>query len=55
VLPPHLHPAFLEEVGRVYGRTSSYVHLTPSQLKESIAAVDADRTAGKESAADIQG
>jgi hypothetical protein len=53
MLPEDLRPAFIEEVGRLYGFTSGYVHLTPAQIQERIAAVDAGRTAGKESAADI--
>lgn len=54
MLPEDQRDGFAEEVGRVYGLTSSYVHLTPSQIRERIAAVDAGRTAGKESAADIE-
>lgn len=52
-LPEELHEAFTEEVGRIYGLTSNYVHLTPSQIQERIAAVEAGRTAGNESAEDI--
>jgi hypothetical protein len=54
LLPENLRGAFIEEVGRVYGLTSRYVHLAPEQILERIAAVDAGRTAGKESAADIK-
>lgn len=53
LLPETLREPFGEEVGRIYGLTSSYVHLTPQQLQERIAAVDAGRTAGKESPEDI--
>ena len=53
MLPDGMGEAFTEEVGRLYGLTSSYVHLTPSQIQERIAAVDAGKTAGKESAEDI--
>lgn len=45
---------FIEECGRIYGLTSSYVHLTPAQLNERIAAVDAGRTSGKESKEDLE-
>lgn len=54
LLPDGLKKPFEEEVGRVYGLTSNYVHLTPVQIQERIAAVDAGRTAGKESAADVE-
>lgn len=54
MLPEALRESFGDEVGRVYGLTSSYVHLTPQQIQERIAAVDAGRTAGKEDAADIE-
>lgn len=54
MLPEELRESFGDEVGRVYGLTSSYVHLTPQQIQERIAAVDAGRTAGKEDAADIE-
>ena len=53
MLPDGMGESFTEEVGRLYGLTSSYVHLTPSQIQERIAAVDAGKTAGKESAEDI--
>jgi hypothetical protein len=42
-----------EEIGRVYGATSKYVHLSRSQIVERIARVDAGRTAGWESTEDI--
>ena len=54
LLPDNLQDAFREEVGRVYGLTSGYVHLTPQQIEEQIAAVDAGRTAARENAADIE-
>jgi hypothetical protein len=54
LLPENLRDAFSEEVGRVYGLTSGYVHLTPQQISERIAAVDAGRTAAKENAVDIE-
>ena len=54
MLPEELKVPFSDEAGRVYGLTSSYVHLTPQQIQERIAAVDAGRTAGKESVADVE-
>lgn len=53
MLPEDARGSFNEEVGRLYGLTSSYVHLTPAQIKERINAVDSGKTAGKESAEDI--
>jgi hypothetical protein len=52
MLPPLTADVFNEEVGRLYGRTSGYVHLTPSQILERIAAVDDGRTVGRETAAE---
>lgn len=54
MLPDELKEPFGEEVGRIYGLTSSYVHLTPVQIQERIAAVNAGWTAGKERAADVE-
>jgi hypothetical protein len=54
LLPEGLRDAFCEEVGRVYGLTCNYVHLTPKQIKERIAAVDAGRTAARVNADDIK-
>jgi hypothetical protein len=54
MLPEELQERFAEETGRIYGLTSNYVHLSPRQIEERIAAVEAGRTAGKESAADIE-
>ncbi|WP_312363071.1 hypothetical protein [Ensifer sp.] len=53
LLPEEERWPFIEECGRIYGLTSSYVHLTPTQLNERIAATDAGRTSGKESPEDI--
>ncbi len=53
MLPEPLRADFQDEAGRLYGLISSYVHLTPAQIKERIAAVDAGRTVGNESADDI--
>jgi hypothetical protein len=54
LLPEGLRDGFCEEVGRVYGFTSNYVHLTPKQIEERIAAVDAGRTAARENLADVE-
>jgi hypothetical protein len=54
MLPEDMREKFGEEVGRVYGLTSEYVHLTPRQILERIAAVEDGQTVGKEPAADIE-
>lgn len=54
LLPEGQRPAFIEEVGRLYGQTSGYVHWSTAQILERIAMVDDGRFAGKESAEDIQ-
>lgn len=54
LLPEVLRDEFGEEVGRVYGLTSNYVHLTPSQITERIMAVDAGRIGGRESKQDFE-
>jgi hypothetical protein len=54
MLPEQLRITFTEEVGRLYGLTSGYVHLTPTQILERIEAVKAGRTAGKETSADVE-
>ncbi len=46
---------FKEDIGRFYGSTSNYVHLTTGQINERIDAVDAGRTSGFESEADGAG
>ncbi len=53
MLPDTLRPVFADEVGRLYGLASGYVHLTPAQIRERMAAVDSGRTAGNETAAEI--
>lgn len=53
MLPEPLRADYQDEVGRLYGLTSGYVHLTPGQIEERIAAVDAGRTIGNETADDI--
>ncbi|MBY5711849.1 hypothetical protein [Rhizobium leguminosarum] len=54
LLPEEWRQIFIEECGRIYGLTSSYVHLTPTQLNERIAAVDGGRTSGNESQEDLE-
>lgn len=53
MLPDELRAAFTEEVGRLYGLTSAYVHLTPVQILASIEAAEAGISAGKERPADV--
>jgi hypothetical protein len=53
LLPEVSRAAFQEETGRLYGGTSNYVHLSRAQIDGRIARVDAGRTAGKESVADV--
>jgi hypothetical protein len=53
LLPDTLRAQFADEVGRLYGLTSAYVHLTPQQILERIAAADAGVTPGRERPADV--
>jgi hypothetical protein len=53
LLPAPLQAEFNEEVGRLYGLTSGYVHLSPAQIRERIDAVDAGRAIGREIVADV--
>lgn len=48
MLNASMRDAFVEEVGRLYGLTSKFIHLSPNQITERIAAVKAGRFAGKE-------
>jgi hypothetical protein len=36
MLPEELRDDFSQEVGRLYGRTSGYVHLTPNKFKSAL-------------------
>jgi hypothetical protein len=54
MLPGPLRDEFDEELGRLYGKISTYVHLTPHQILQRIAAVDSGRTIGYESAAEVE-
>lgn len=53
LIPEPERPRFHQEVGRLYGLTSGYVHWSSDQITERIAQVDQGRTAGYESAADV--
>jgi hypothetical protein len=53
LLPAAEHAAFYQEVGRLYGESSGYVHLTHAQIIERIALVNQGRTSGKEGPAQI--
>jgi hypothetical protein len=53
LLPDQLRTAFDEEVGRLYGLMSNYVHLTPTQIEASINAARAGVTSGKERPTDV--
>ncbi|MGC1484572.1 MAG: hypothetical protein WA789_12325, partial [Candidatus Acidiferrum sp.] len=53
MLPEELRDDFSQEVGRLYGRTSEYVHLTPEQIQERIAATDASRATEAENVVDF--
>jgi len=53
LLPEAYRAPFLEEVGRLYGLTSKYVHLSPTQIANSLAAFKAGATAGKERPIDV--
>lgn len=48
LLDEGLRPQFLEEVGRLYGEGSNYVHLSPTQVQDRMAAVEAGHTLGFE-------
>jgi len=54
LLPSDQHADFHQEVGRVYGETSNYVHLSSKQIIERIDLVTNGRTSGFENAVDIQ-
>jgi hypothetical protein len=53
MLQPDLTDDFGEELGRLYGKTSTYVHLTPPQIMQRIAMVNSGGTAGYENASDV--
>jgi hypothetical protein len=49
LLDERLRPQFLEEVGRLYGEGSNYVHLSTQQVRDRMFAVEAGHTLGFES------
>lgn len=53
LLPEAQRDPFSEELGRLFGLTSGYVHLTPMQILQSINAADAGVTPGKERPSDV--
>lgn len=54
LLPEALRPVFVEEVGRLYGLTSTYVHLTSAQIEERIALASLGRRPGRETPAEVE-
>ena len=54
LLPEAIRADFTQSVGRFYGETSQYVHLTQAQVLERIALVQAGRTSGMENVEDIK-
>jgi hypothetical protein len=54
LLPSELREPFLSDLGRLYGATSKYVHLSTTQINQLIESVDAGRTVGYESVEDIE-
>lgn len=52
-LPEDHRDDFQVEVGRAYGLTSNYVHLTLHQMQERLARLDAGKTAGKDDVDDV--
>jgi hypothetical protein len=54
LIPDSNQTGFFEEVGRFYGESSNYVHLSQSQISERIALMQQGRTSGKESPEEIE-
>jgi hypothetical protein len=54
LLPDSERDAFLEDIGRSYGCSSKYVHLTTQQVEERIALVKRGITVGKEGIVEIK-
>ena len=54
LLPQAEQSVFLQDVGRFYGETSNYVHLTTTQVLERISLVDRGQTSGLEGPAEIE-
>jgi hypothetical protein len=53
LLPEQVRSSFIEEVGRITGLSSNYVHWTTSQILERIEMVEAGRNSGRESPEDV--
>ena len=54
MIPPGERNTFLQDVGRLYGETSNYVHLTTTQILERIKLVNQGYTSGKESPTEVE-
>jgi hypothetical protein len=54
LIPEAERVSFDQEVGRLYGETSRYIHMTQSQILERIELVDQNRTSGKEGPDEIE-
>ncbi|HMT41599.1 hypothetical protein [Sphingorhabdus sp.] len=54
LLSEGIREEFYEEVGRLYGATSKYVHLSPDQIVESIALAQAGITSGMEGPSEVE-
>lgn len=55
MLPERVRRQFVDEVGKLYRGSSSYVHWTPSQIVERGEALASGRVAGQETAEEIIG
>ncbi|MER9953925.1 hypothetical protein NKJ52_03665 [Mesorhizobium australicum] len=53
LLPETFRPQLVEEVGRLYGLTSKFVHLTPAQIEQRIEMASRGRRLGREIPAEI--
>ena len=54
LLPESVRAQFYSDVGRFYGETSQYVHLTQEQILERMSQVNAGRSSGFEAASDVE-
>ncbi|MGV8830446.1 MAG: hypothetical protein ACOH2N_00600 [Devosia sp.] len=50
---PDVQVEFVQEVGRLYGTTSSFVHWTADRIQRRMNSVEAGRVAGEDTVADI--
>lgn len=53
LVPEPMRAQFVEEIGRLYGTTSNFVHLTPAQIEERIDLASRGRRLGREIPAEI--